>query len=256
MALGTGWGSAACARDYCPDRPGINTPPCTLDRGRLSVELSVGDWTHDRQDVTVTDTAVLGDLALRYGVGDRTELRLAVTPYTRITAQDTVTGLVDRQAGSGDVTLGIKQNVRDPAGDGLSIALVPSVSLPTGGSAAGAGDWGAGMQVAISFPVGAGVSVMSTLEGDAAVDSDRDGRHLVYGAAAGLAFSPLKNLNLAVEAQVARDLDPQGSTTPVLAGLSGGLALGDDLQIDLGAEVGVAGGAPDRRIYLGLAWRL
>ena len=32
-------------RDYCPARPGLGSPACTIDPGRVSVETSLADWT-------------------------------------------------------------------------------------------------------------------------------------------------------------------------------------------------------------------
>ena len=28
-------------RDFCPDRPGLGTPPCTMDPGHFDVELGL-----------------------------------------------------------------------------------------------------------------------------------------------------------------------------------------------------------------------
>src|SRR3954467_11877001 len=43
-------------RDYCPARPGLGTPACTMAPGQVSVETSLGDWTLDKQRGDRTDT--------------------------------------------------------------------------------------------------------------------------------------------------------------------------------------------------------
>ncbi len=248
-------GQAARASDYCPDRPGIDTPPCTIDRGHLSVEASLADWTHANDPDSTVDTLLLGDLALRYGIGERTEARLAWTPYGHVRIRDRASGDVASASGSGDVTLGIKHNILDPGAEHLSIALLPSITLPAGGEAIGAGTWSAHLQIPVSLAAGGGVSLLLTPEIDAAANGDGSGRHLAYGTAGGVAFSPLAHLNIALEAAVMHDEEPAGPATVERAGASAGLMLSQNFQIDFGAEFGLNRNAPDHRFYLGIARR-
>lgn len=243
------------ARDYCPDRPGIGTPPCTIEPGKLSVEMSGVDWTLDKTSDARTDTILAGDLALRYGIADHAELRIGWTPYGHVRSRDIASGAIDRQGGTGDVTIGLKRNLVDPEGKGFSIALLPSVSLPVGGQAIGAGDWGASLAVPLSVPLSDMVSLGLTPQIDAAVDQDRHGRHLSYDLAGGFSIAASDRLNLAIEAEILRDDDPTGATTQALAGASAGLMLGDDLQIDAGSEIGLNGDTPDLRVYVGVSRR-
>jgi hypothetical protein len=242
------------ARDYCADRPGIDTPPCTIEPGKLSAEVSLGDWTHDADAGTITDTVLLGDMALRYGIAEHAELRFGWTAWGHVRTRG-VTGAVDAASGTGDVTLGLKRNLISPDGKGFSLAVLPSVSLPTGGEAIGAGDWGAGLQVPISFPLNKTVSIALTPEIDAAVNSSRHGRHLAYGVAGGLSIAVKDGINLALESQVMRDEDPFDSSTQALAGAAAGFMIGSETQVDLGSEFGLNHNTPDTRVYLGVARR-
>jgi hypothetical protein len=109
--------------------------------------------------------------------------------------------------------------------------------------------------VPISLPIDRHLSLALTPEIDAAVDSDRHGRHLAYGTAGGLAFSLFTNLSLALEGSVIRDNDPAGAATSAVAGISAGLMLNGNTQVDVGSEFGICGNAPDRRLYVGVARR-
>lgn len=245
----------AFARDFCPDRPGIDTPPCTVEPGKLSVEISGADWTHDVASDVVSDTVLLGDLALRYGIAEHAEVRVGWTPFGHSHVRDRQSGAVQNLSGVGDLTIGIKRNLVDPDGKSFSIALLPSVSLPTGGMAIGAGDWGAGLQVPVSVPLGHVVTLLLTPEIDAAVDGDRSGRHLAYGTAGGLGIAASDKLNIAVEGAVMRDDDPGGASTREIIGVAAGLMLGDNTQVDMGSEFGLNHASPDRRVYVGIARR-
>lgn len=247
--------SPAAARDYCPDRPGIDTPPCTMDKGKLSAEVSLGDWTRDSNPDSVSDAWLIGDLALRLGIADHAEVRLAWSPYGHVRSRDRATGAIDNEGGTGDVTIGLKRNLVAPDGKGFSVALLPSVSLPTGGAAIGAGDWGAGLQLPIAVPLNDVVTLDLTPEIDAAVDGDRDGRHVAYGTAGGISLAPLPRLNLAIEAEVMRDEDPAGASSQEIVGIAAGYMLSERCQIDAGTEIALNGATPDSRVYIGIARR-
>jgi hypothetical protein len=246
-------GTPAWASDYCPDRPGIDTPPCTIATGHLSVETSLADWSHASDTDSITDTVLLGDLALRFGIGGRAELRVAWTPFGHVRTRDRANGSVSTASGSGDVTLGVKRNILNPSGDHLSIALLPSVSLPTGGEALGAGTWSAHLQLPMSLAAGHGLSLLLTPEIDAAANGDGSGQHLAFGTAGGISFSPVAHLNVALEAAVMQNQDPSGTSTQERAGASAGWMLSNNFQIDFGAEVGLNQAAGDHRLYLGIA---
>ncbi len=254
MAIVVG-ATTARARDYCPDRPGIYTPPCVIDPGKLSFETSLGDWTHQSDEQSIEDTVLIGDLSLRYGIAEHTELRFGWTPYGHDRTRDRESGEIDRLSGTGDVTLGIKRNLIDPTGKQLSIALLPQVTLPSGGRMIGSGDWGAGLLVPVSVPLGGAFSLIATPEIDAAVDEDRHGRHLAYGTAGGVQIEATKTLNIALEGSVIRDDDPSGHETQALFSASAGLMLGEETQIDMGAQIALNQDTPDRELYFGLSRR-
>ena len=65
-------------RDYCPARPGLGTPACTMAPGTVSVETSLADWTLDTQGGDRTDTVSIGDTSVRIGISD--DRRFATLP--------------------------------------------------------------------------------------------------------------------------------------------------------------------------------
>jgi len=239
-------------RDLCAERPGLDTPACTVDPGHLQVEVGLGDWTLDRQSGNRTDTILLGDISARYGVGESTEIRLGWTAYGHVRTRD-ATGAIDRTSGTGDVTIGLKQNLSNPSGDGFSIALLPYATLPTGRNNIGAGDWGAGLLIPVSFNLTDKLTWETTPEVDAAVDSDGKGRHLAFGSAAGLGIKLNEKWSMSVETQVIRDRDPGGHSTQALAGAYLAWQPRDRLQFDAGAQAGLNHASPDVELYFGIS---
>ena len=240
-------------RDFCGDRPGIGTPACTVDAGHLQVELGLGDWTLDRQPGSRADTIAADDFSLRYGLGNTTELRLDWTAVNYARTRDRASGAIDRTRGVGDVTLGIKQNLLNPDGSGLSLALLPYASLPAGKDGIGAGDWGAGLIVPANYVIDEIFSLELTSEIDAAVDGDGHGRHLAYGSVLGLQAKLGEKAGIAAEVQAIRDNDPAGHSTQTLAGLSVTYLVEKQTQLDLGANAGLNHVSPDVEIYFGIS---
>lgn len=242
-------------RDLCTDRPGLGTPPCTVEPGQVLFELGLGDWTRERNGSERVDTIVAGDALARIGLTEHLEAQIGWTGYGHVRTRDRTTGAVDRTSGTGDVTLTLLRNLQNPDGSGVSIALMPFATLPVGGRAIGARDWGAGLRAPFSVELSAGVALALTPEVDAAVDEDGSGRHLAYGSVAGLGFDLSDSVSGAAELSAFRDDDPSDHATQMLAGLSLGWQPSDDLQLDIGANLGLNHDSPDTQLYIGVARR-
>lgn len=241
-------------RDLCPDRPGLGTPACTIDAGAIMLEVGMAGWTLDRTADSRTDAFTFGDALFRAGLTPSLEVQLGWTMLGHVRERDRATGDVTRRTRTGDVTIALRQNLSNPDGSGFSVALMPYATLPLGGEGVGAGDWGAGMIVPVSFELGA-LSLGFTPHVDSAVDSDGKGRHTAYGSVAGVGFGLSDDVSMAAEVSLTRDRDPGGHTTEALAGLSAGWQPGPDSQWDVGANVGLNRDSPDVEFYFGYARR-
>lgn len=227
-------------RDFCADRPGLGTPACTLDPGHVQVELGLADWTRDRPDVFVA-----GDLLVRIGLGSHTEAQLGWTAF----------GHAAGHGGTGDVTLALRQNLVSPDGSGTTLAIMPYATLPTGGRTIGGGDWSAGVRMPFGFSLSPAVSIAFTPDIEAAVDEDRNGRHLAYGSVAGISAELGDDVSVTAELSLTRDEDPAGHSTEALAGLSLAWTPSHNLQLDAGANVGLNQASPDVEFYAGISRR-
>jgi len=245
--------ASAQDREYCPERPGLDTPACTIAPGKISVETSIADWTRDDQPGSREDNILFGDTLVRVGVSDTIEARIGWTPFGHDRMRDS-TG-VDSVNGVGDVSLGMKANLLNPDGSGISVSVLPFVTLPVGRSSIGAGDWGAGFLVPVTYEISDTVSLDLTPEIDAAVDQDGNGRHLAYSSTAGLAFKVAKDFTLTGEVQALRDNDPDQHATQALAALSLAWMANDDLQFDILGAAGLNDDTPDTRVYAGISRR-
>lgn len=239
--------------DYCPARPGLGTPACTMAPGRVSVETALADWTLDKQGGDRNDTVLIGDTQVRIGLTDTIEAQVGWTPVGVV--RDRSGGVVDRATRTGDVTLGLKANLMNPDGSKLSIAVQPFVTLPVGRTPVGAGDWGAGVVVPVTYDLSKSVNLEIVPEVDAAVDEDGRGRHLAFSGVMGLGFALNDKLTLEIEGQAVRDEDPAGSSTQLFGAASLAWMVRDSLQLDIGGAAGLNRDAPDVELYAGIARR-
>jgi hypothetical protein len=210
-------------RDYCPARPGLGEPACTMAPGRVSLEIGAVSWERD----DATDLTTIADTLVRIGVTDSSEVSIGWAPFISERS-----GGVTRQ-GSSDVTLAFKQNLHHPDGGGFAIAIEPHLVLPVAGMPGGAGDWSAGV----------------------VIPEDRHGRHLALGEVVGLGVALSHHLSATGEVQIERDWDPSGHSTQAYAGLALALSLSDDLQLDSGAVAGLNAASSDVQLYAGIARR-
>jgi len=242
-------------RPYCPTRPGLGTTPCTIAPGHVSIETALTDWTLAQDSTQRSDTILIGDSFVRLGLSNTIEAQIGWTPFGHVRTRDKLTGKVDRADRAGDVTLGFKANLHDPDGSGVSIAVQPFVTLPVGRAPLGAGDWGAGVVVPVTFDLSDTLNFATTTEADAAVDGDGHGRHFAVSETLGLGLKLGKALTVSVEGQLLRDEDPAGKTTQGLASLSVAWAAKDNLQLDVGGVAGLNRDAPDVELYIGVSRR-
>lgn len=262
VVLGLSLTSAAHARDrvlrdFCADRPGKGTPPCILDPGHIQTEMSLVDFVRDRSPRVLSNTILIGDLFIRAGLTDATELRIGWTPFGIFQMRDLATSGVMHNSGVGDVMLGFRTNLKSPDGSGVSIAVQPSVSLAVGGSAIGAGAWGVSLVVPMSFQLKSAIQFALTPEVDAAPNADGSGRHVRYGGVVGVGIPMTSTIAAGVELAAFRNDDPLGHVSNATADVT--LAwtpkANPAFQFDAGAYVGLNDHTPEVEIVLGVAKR-
>ncbi len=243
-------------RDFCADRPGKGSPPCVLDAGRFQAELGVADGAWSRGGGASTDDTAFGAVELRLGLASTLEGQVSWTAYERIHDKDRASGATSTADGVGDVTLALRWSLKNPGGDGVSIAVQPFVTAPTGADGVGGDAWQGGVIVPVSLPLNADWSLALSPELDVRPDADGSGRHAGFGGAVGVgrSFGPVA---LGVELWVDRDDDPSGHVTSASFDLTAAWtpASVKDLQLDASAYVGLNHDTPDLELAVGVAKR-
>lgn len=241
-------------RDFCADRPGKGSPPCVLDKGRFQAELGGVDAAFSRGGGVSVDDVSYGGLELRLGLTSTVEGQLTWTAHERVKTNDH--GVVSTVSGAGDLGLGLRWSLKNPGGDGLSAAIQPYATAPTGANGVGGDLWRGGVIVPLSIPLNADWSLSLSPQVEARENASGSGRHAGYALAGGVgrAVGPV---NLGAELWVDVDDDPSGRVTKASFDLTAAWtpAALKDVQLDAGAYLGLNRKTPDLELVVGIAHR-
>jgi hypothetical protein len=243
-------------RDFCADRPGKGSPPCVLDAGRFQAELGGADAAFSRGGGTSVDDVSYGGLELRLGLSSTLEGQLSWTAHERVREKDRASGTTTTTSGAGDLGLALRWSLMNPAGDGLSIAVQPFVTAPTGANGIGGDIWQGGVIAPMSIPLSPDWSLSLSPQVEARENASGSGRHVGYAIAGGFgrAVGPV---NLGAELWVDRDEDPTGHITQASFDLTAAWTPKTlkDVQLDASAYVGLNRQTPDLELVVGVAHR-
>jgi hypothetical protein len=239
-------------REFCADRPGLGTSACTLAPGDAMVEIGLAAWDHSRDAGSIEDDVTAGDLLVRVGVGETTEIHLGFTGYARQRVRDRTGSGVTRISGVGDVTLAVRQGL---AGGNGPVAIQAFVTLPTAKDALGVGRLSGGVLLPVDIDLPGDLELGLTPELDIIPDTKRDGRHVAWGGVVGLAHPLGESLSLSGEVGVFRDDDPDEASTDARFAAALAWQVAERVQVDFEVDAGLSAAAPDRTLALGLAWR-
>jgi hypothetical protein len=245
--------AAADAQPICPARPGKATPTCTVPAGRFQLETGLADWSLQNSAGERDTSLAIGATAFKYGLTDRSDIEVALTPWMRQTSRGP--GFRDSASGFGDVTVSYKQGLtaNDAA---VQVAVLPYVKIPTAKQPLGDGKWEGGLLVPIGYAIPrTPLSIGLTPELDWAADGDGRGHHAAMVQVESLGWQATPKLSLSGELWGRWDWDPAGTTRQASADGSVAYLVTNDMQLDAGANLGLNRQTPDVELYTGVSMR-
>ena len=255
-AILLGTSSAAAAADQqpiCPDRPSKSTGPCTVPQGRWQIETGLVDWSRERSDGVTTDTAVWGNTAIKYGMTNRADLELWVTPLETVSIHGA--GPSERHSSFGDTIVRVKYELTADNAP-VQVALDPFVKIPTANHRLGNGKVEGGLLVPVAVPIGKSPLTLSfDPELDWLADQDGSGRHAATQQVVNLGIALSEKVNVSAELWAMRDWDPSGTGKQASWDVAASYQPTRDLQLDAGANFGLNSQTPDVELYTGVSVR-
>ncbi len=242
-------------RAFCAARPAQAPLPCTVDRGHFQLETDLVSATYDRSGGAVTDSYLFTNPTLKLGIADRTDVEVNIAPYEEVRTHEPGAPSSQTLYGPGDLIVRLKQNFFGDYRGPLALAVEPFVKVPTARAGIGNGAWEGGVVLPAAAAMGKSIILNLSPEVDIAKDMFGGGVHLAPVEIINVTWSLPKNLTLSTELYAREDQDPKGVVTQCSADLGLSLGLRDDLELDVGTNLGLNPQTPAVQGYIGMAKR-
>ncbi len=233
--------------------PLITDDTGTQGKGKAQIELT-GQYDHDDEKGVKSENWE-AKAALSYGFLDSLDLVLEA-PYSWTGTED-AEGTI-RNDGIADMSVAVKWRFFER--EGLSFALKPSVTLPTGDDDKGLGNGRPSYGITAiatyakdpwAFHLNIGIA-----HNNYKLQADEDAnRKDIWSASFATELQVAKRLKLVANAGVERNSDVESDTHPAFA--LGGVvcSLTENIDIDAGVKWGINGPEPDYSFLAGVAFR-
>lgn len=222
----------------------------TGTQGKKNFQLELNsEFAHEAEDGAKEDAFEFSSV-LSYGLADAVDIVLGI-PYQHLRLQGD--GQKNTEDGLSDISLELKWRLYEK--DGLSLALKPGITLPTGDDERGLG---AGKVTYSAFFI-----TSKEIEpwafhlnlGYIRNENKADERKNLWHASLAATVEAIKNLTVAANVGIERNVDSNVNTHPAF--ILGGViySLSDNLDIDAGIKAGINKPETDYSVLAGLAWR-
>ncbi len=236
----------------CTDRPTKANSVCTVPVGAVQVETGLIGWTLTRAGGSRAELLAVGTTFAKIGLSGRSDLQLGFTPHAELTVRGG--GQRSRTSGFGDLLVRYKHRL-SRADAPVQFAVIPFVKLPTAARGLGNDKVEGGLAVPVSFALAGPVTMTLGPELDLLADADGSGRHLALVNLVNLSAPIAPRLTLAGEVWTNVNFDPAGTVEQ--ASLDAALAYAGtrDVQLDIGANLGLTRDTADVELYTGVSFR-
>lgn len=241
-------------RDFSPDRPGKAHGTITMDAGRFQLEADLIVANFDKDNGVSTRGFSAPVPVLRVGLTDRVELQVSNAIFNE--AWEKVgAGPSTSASGFGDTVITSKISLFGNEGGDQAMVLVPSVKLPTADDDIGNGEVEYAFNAAYSRSLPNGWA-MTVDPGFEVVRNDDNTHYYVgYNIAASVTHQVLvKGLTMVLELS-AEFADEEGVHAAYTFDPALEYIIAPNVQLDVGAYIGLNQAAVDFTPYTGIAMR-
>ncbi|MCI0469245.1 MAG: transporter [Nitrospirae bacterium] len=231
--------------------PLITEDAAVLGKGNTELEFGM-EYANESEDGQ-TQTTSSATVTIAYGLTDAIDLIIGM-PYQRIRTKTEETTTTEN--GISDMLIEMKWKFYDK--EGLSLALKPSITIPSGDKDKGLGNGRAtyGMYFIASKEIEPATLHFNLMYKRNENSKEPKDRVDLWHASIAAEIKAADKLRIAVNTGMDRNPDASSNTNPAF--ILGGLvySLTKDLDIDLGYRQGLNKPATDYSVLAGITWRL
>lgn len=235
----------------CTDRPTKSSAACTVDPGMIQIEADIVNASFQRLNGTTTDTYLIANPTLKYGLTKTLDIEAGLDPYEVVRTRDQ-TG-TRTASGIGDLYLRLKSQLYNSANGATQISLYPYIKLPTARHAIGNGSVEGGLIVPITFQLNDKINLAYSPEGDVFKDTVGSGRHFNTAHVVSVAYSLPGDYTLNGEVWGDWNFDPSGTVKQYSLDFIVTKLVNKGLQLDGGVNFGLNRETPGVQVYAGVS---
>lgn len=240
---------AGGSSDVCTDRPTKSSNACTVDAGHFQYETDLYDGVFERHHGVTTDTSLITNPTLKYGVSSNVDVEVNIAPYEVVRTRD-ASG-AGTLGGVGDLYLRAKYDALGGATGKVQVGFIGSLKAPTAREGIGNGAVEGGLAVPLAYKFTDTLILQLTPEADALLDQDGHGRHAYTQQTISLVYALPHDVSLYGELAANWDFDPAGTTHEYFADVAVSWLVTRRFQLDAGANIGLNADAPGAEVYVG-----
>lgn len=242
----------ASIREMSTDRPDKTESPITVAPGKFQIEAELFNWTRNRDAGVKTDAFDVGIFNFKYGVSHNVDLQVVVESYHYEKSREA--GSKSIEEGFGDITLRSKINFWGNDGDQkTAFGIMPYVTLPTASHRAGVPKVEAGVILPFAVELSDRLGLGMMTEIDYVIDED-GGYTWNWVNSITLSVSVTEKLGTYVEFYSEIPLENSSAWVATAdAGIT--YAISENVQWDMGVNVGLTEAADDLQVFTGVTYR-
>jgi hypothetical protein len=245
-------------REMATDRPDKTESPYTVDAGHLQIESDIINASFDHDTAAGADTRIrslaFSTLNLKVGLCNRADLQLVVPTWNHVRTDDRVAGTLTKQSGFGDITARLKVNLWGNDGGTTALGIMPFAKFPSNVDGLGNKEYEGGLIVPLAIAISENWSLGLMTELDVVRDT------------AGNSWHPESINTITVSRPIWGPVSAYleffsaVSTergTPWVGTVDFGFTWGitENMQLDIGANIGVTRSAEDLNPFIGFSFR-
>jgi len=241
-------------RAFSTDRPPKANVPYTVDAGHFQYETDLANFTHQVTGSLHTDTLLVPNPTFKVGVTNNADVEIN-TPFAGVHTFDTAVPASSTLWGIGDTFLRSKINLWGNDGGDTAGAVIPYVKAPSAPLGIGNGAVEGGLIGPLSINLPNSFTLLLVPEVDVLKDSADNGRHGSYVLDVNLSRELIKNVTAYVELWSDYNADPAQKATLMSADVAVAWVFLPNVQVDVGANIGLTSATPAIQVFAGLSQR-
>jgi hypothetical protein len=242
-------------RDFNTDRPTKANIPYTVDAGHFQYETDIVNFATLATGPLNINTLLIPNPTFKLGLTNNIDFEVNAPAGVGVHTFNAATNVSSTIWGINDVFVRAKVNLWGDDGGKSALALIPYVKAPAAPLGIGNGAAEEGLIVPFSLSLPDNFTLLFNSEIDAFKDIADNGRHANFVNLVNLSRQVVKDVTMYVEFWSDYNNDPRQRTTQLSLDVAFAWVVRPNLQVDVGADVGLTSTTPTIQVIAGISQR-